>query len=83
MFSSLPFPDFAMDTHDESNLDCEFVSENEVTTSAKGKRKQNKKAPNQKKSSKPPRAPNIRESPTIHTKKKISMVGSFSRHRSS
>lgn len=43
MFSSLPFPDFAMDTHDESNSDCEFVSENEVTTATKGKRKQKKK----------------------------------------
>lgn len=40
-----------------SNSDCEFVSENEVVSKAKGKKKQSPKKTNQKKNAKPPRAP--------------------------
>lgn len=59
-----------MEIVDEVSSECEFVSENEVTTNDKGKKK---KTSNPKKVKKPPRAPSASDSPSIHVRKRKSI----------
>lgn len=63
------FSFFAMGIVDEVSSEYEFVSENEVMTNDKGKKKQKKKTSNPKKDKKPPRTPSTSESPSIHVSK--------------